>query len=202
MRVVVGLRIDGGVRDGWRWVWLVGRWRMVVLRAGVCCRWWLVVMVVLIIGFVLWRVKVSGVVVGGFIWLGIVVMALVDIVRGMIRSNERSAFVLPRGLALAYTPEFGGSESARFVWSRRGVAPSVAEDRIMREAVRVVLDEAGLMALIGGPYFVGGVVVRDGWLSSVLTWRWVDSASLWLLEGDERERALAWWHNRRLWYED
>ena len=127
-------------------------------------------------------------------------MKLDDVIKGMILQKQKNSVTLKRGLVLAYTPDYQPN-IARLTWSRREIQPSFEEDRIVRDSVIRMLSVIGYRAVVGGPYFVGGQNILDGWGSSILTWRWIDAVNLWSLEGDDFDRAKAWIEGKKIWYE-
>ena len=127
-------------------------------------------------------------------------MKLDDVIKGMILQKQKNSVTLKRGLVLAYTPEYHPN-IARLTWSRRKIQPSPEEDIIVRDSVIRVLSDIGYRAVVGGPYFLGGQTIMDGWGSSILTWRWIDIVNLWSLKGDDLDRVKAWIKGKRIWYE-
>lgn len=65
---------------------------------------------------------------------------LAEIIAGLVTATARSSCELPRGLWLVYYPSDDERPSHRLVVGRKGVLPSVVEQRIVFEALLGVLD--------------------------------------------------------------
>lgn len=117
-----------------------------------------------------------------------------DIVAEMVASDIRCSRVLGRGLVLGFTPQDGRGvkEGARFVWSRVNEHPSEVEDKIMRKSIEKGMRAVERLVVVGGPTFRTSLVIRKGWGSSMMYWKWVESSVVLMLKGKERERAMEW----------
>ena len=121
--------------------------------------------------------------------------SLKEIILMMVEVREKSYIKLTRGLILAYTPQPCDDHpgaGARFVWSRKAVHPSEQEDKIVRAAVDWSLKRIKDRVVVSGPSFRTGLVIRKGYGSSMLTWRWAETAVLWKLDERDRESAMRW----------
>ena len=118
----------------------------------------------------------------------------------LLRSHERSNVVLSRGLVVAFTPQPCDPRpgaGARLVWSRKGNHPSEVEDGIMETAVTQALHDITDRVVVAGPAVRDSLMIRQGWGSTLMTWRWADTAVLLKLKGKEKMRAEEWLENRK-----
>jgi hypothetical protein len=117
------------------------------------------------------------------------------VVAELVAAEEKKAVRLARGLVLGFTPQpcdgLPGA-GARLVWSRVDSFPSVDENDIVEESVFKALKAQEDRVVVAGPSLRAYVVLRPGWGSTVMTWRWALSVDLFDLVGLERDRALEW----------
>lgn len=124
---------------------------------------------------------------------------LQKIIQSLLEEDAKAFRKLQRGLVIAYTPEpyeDRPGAGARIVWSRIDVHPSELEDTIMKTAVLLALRSCNNRAVVAGPMFRTGLVLKQGWGSSMMTWRWVATAELNMLSGLDRDRAIEWVNGR------
>lgn len=127
-------------------------------------------------------------------------MKLEQIIYELIIKNEKGSHKLPRGLVLAFTPQPCDDRpgaGARLVWSRKGKGPSDVEDQIVKDAVMSALYMVRDRVVVDGPMFRVGLVLREGWGSSLSSWRWVGTAELMNLSKADQYSAGQWLQSKK-----
>ena len=120
---------------------------------------------------------------------------LLELIKYLLLCENKASIKLARGLVLAWTPQPSDARpgsGVRFVWSRKGTHPSEVEDKIVETAVMNALHGMEKKIVIAGPTLRTALTLLPQWGSSMLAWRWVETAVLFDLTGLERERAEEW----------
>ena len=67
----------------------------------------------------------------------------------------------------------------------------------METAVTQALHDITDRVVVAGPAVRDSLMIRQGWGSTLMTWRWADTAVLLKLKGKEKMRAEEWLENRK-----